>query len=165
MYFSHGNSNSTGVLIAFREGLNYRTESTSCDLEGHFLTLKAVVQDIPVILINYYALNDESLQVLVLLEINRIVTGLDLEQNTSIIGGEGVYFLNLGKRNEAKSHLRRTFISENVETRSQDQIMSSLKSFCSTLYKRQSEKSEAECLDFLGNLNIPKLSDDDRTSC
>ena len=27
------------------------------------------------------------------------------------------------------------------------------------------EKSEAECLDFLRNLNIPKLSDDDRTSC
>ena len=43
--------------------------------------------------------------------------------------------------------------------------MSSLKSFYSTLYKRQREKSEAECLDFLGNLNIPKLSNDDRTSC
>ena len=43
--------------------------------------------------------------------------------------------------------------------------MSNLKSFHSTLYKRRSEKSEAECLDFLGNLNIPKLSDDDRTSC
>ena len=39
--------------------------------------------------------------------------------------------------------------------------MSSLKSFYSTLYKRPSEKSEAECLDFLGNLNISKLSDDD----
>ena len=43
--------------------------------------------------------------------------------------------------------------------------MSSLKSFYSTLNKRRSEKSEAECLDFLGNLNIPKLSDDDRISC
>ena len=43
--------------------------------------------------------------------------------------------------------------------------MSSLKSFYSTLKKRRSEKFEAECLDFLGNLNIPKLSDDDRISC
>ena len=43
--------------------------------------------------------------------------------------------------------------------------MSSLESFYSTLYKRWSEKSEAECLDFLRNLNIPKLSDVDRTSC
>ena len=43
------------------------------------------------ILINYYAPNDESSQVLVLLEINRIVTGLDIEQNASIIwGGRGV---------------------------------------------------------------------------
>ena len=75
------------------------------------------------------------------------------------------YFLNLEKRNKAKSHLRRIFISENVETTNLDQIMSSLRSFYSALYKRRSEKSEAECLDFLGNLNIPKLSDDDRTSC
>ena len=43
--------------------------------------------------------------------------------------------------------------------------MSRLQSLYSTLYKRRSGKSEAECLDFLGNLNIPKLSDDDRTSC
>ena len=42
--------------------------------------------------------------------------------------------------------------------------MPSLKNFYSNLYKRRSEKSEVECLDFLGNLNIPKLSDDDRTS-
>ena len=64
------------------------------------------------------------------------------------------YFLNLKKRNKAKSHLRRTFISENVETTNPFQIMPSLKSFYPTLYKRRSEKSEAECLDFLRNLNI-----------
>ena len=75
------------------------------------------------------------------------------------------YFLNLEKKNKAKSHLRRTLISENVETTNPDQIMSSLKSFYSTLYKRRNEKSEVEFLYFLRNLNIPKLSDDDRTSC
>ena len=50
-----------------------------CTFLGH------PVQDSPVILINYYAPNDESSQVRVLLEINRIVTSLDLEQNTSMI--------------------------------------------------------------------------------
>ena len=40
IYFSHGASNSTGVLTAFCEGLNYRIESTSRDLEKHFLILK-----------------------------------------------------------------------------------------------------------------------------
>ena len=45
------------------------------------------------------------------------------------------YFLNLKKRNKAKSHLRRIFIAENVETTNPDQLMSSLKSFYSTLYK------------------------------
>ena len=61
IYFSHGTSNITGVLIAFREGLSYGIESPTRDLEGHFLILKAVVQDSPVIFINYYAPNDESL--------------------------------------------------------------------------------------------------------
>ena len=51
------------------------------------MILQAIVQDILVILINYYAPNDEISQVPVLLEINRIVTSLDLGQNTSIIGG------------------------------------------------------------------------------
>ena len=59
IYFSHGTSNSTGVLIAFLEGLSYKIKSTSRDLEGHFLILKAVVQDSPVILINCHAPNDE----------------------------------------------------------------------------------------------------------
>ena len=93
IYSSHETSNSTGVLTAFHEGLNYRVESTSRDLEGHFLILQVVVQDSPVILINYYAPNNESSQVRVLLEINRIVTSLDREQTTSIIwewkGGGG----------------------------------------------------------------------------
>ena len=39
------------------------------------------------------------------------------------------YFLNLEKRNKVKSHLRRIFISENVETTKPDQIMSGLKSY------------------------------------
>ena len=77
------------MLIAFHECLNYRTESTFRYLEGHLLISKAIVQDSPVILINYYAPNDESSQVRVLLEINRTVTSLDLEQNTSIIWGGG----------------------------------------------------------------------------
>ena len=66
IYFSHGTSNSTGVLIAFREVLSYRVESTSHDLEEHFLILKAIVQDSPVILSDYYTPNDESSQVHVL---------------------------------------------------------------------------------------------------
>ena len=91
IYVSYRTSDSTGVLIAVREGLNYRVESTFRDLEGHFLILQAVIQDSPVILINYYAPNNESSQVLVLLEKNRIVTSLDLEQNASIIWwGEGI---------------------------------------------------------------------------
>ena len=89
IYFSHGTSNNAYVLIDFRKGINHSIESTFHDLEGHFLILKAVLHDSPVILINYYAANDESSQVRVLLEINRIVTSLDLEQNTSIIGGGG----------------------------------------------------------------------------
>ena len=74
------------MLIAFREGLNYRIESTFRDFVGHFLILKAVVQDSPVILINHYAPNDENSQARVLLEIELSLT-LILNKIRLLFGG------------------------------------------------------------------------------
>ena len=56
IHFSHGTSNSTGVLIAFREGLDVKMEATFTDNGGMLLILKAKIQDNPVILVNYHDL-------------------------------------------------------------------------------------------------------------
>ena len=43
--------------------------------------------------------------------------------------------------------------------------MNELKSFHSLLYTRWSTKSESECLSYLRNVNIPKLTESEKDSC
>ena len=51
------------------------------------------------------------------------------------------YFPNLEKRNKAKTHVRKILLRNNVKTTEPKTIMSSLKTFCSNLYKRTSTKT------------------------
>ena len=76
------------------------------------------------------------------------------------------YFLNLEKRNKAKSHLRKIVIDDSFnETTDPGEILSNLRNFYSSLYKRQSNKTEKECLEYLENLNLPRLSDAEKAVC
>ena len=87
IHFSHGTSNSTGVLTAFREGLDVKIEATFTDNGGRLLILKAKIQDNPVILVNYHAPNEEGVQVRVLSEVNSILDKIVLEPNSAFIWG------------------------------------------------------------------------------
>ena len=75
------------------------------------------------------------------------------------------YFLNLEKRNKAKSHVRTIIAENNSEISEPQAILLRIKDFYSTLYKRRSTKGEEECLEYLKTLKIPKLSDAERESC
>ena len=88
IHFAHGTSNSTGVLIAFREGLDVKIEATFTDNGGRLLILKAKIQDNPVILVNYHAPNEEGAQIRVLSEVNSILDKIVLEPNSAFIWGE-----------------------------------------------------------------------------
>ena len=75
-------------------------------------------------------------------------------------------FLNFEKRNKAKSHLRKIVIDDSFnETTDPGEILSNLRNFYSSLYKRQSNKTEKECLEYLENLNLPRLSDAEKAVC
>ena len=75
------------------------------------------------------------------------------------------YFLNLEKRNKAKSHVHTIITENNSEISEPQAILLRIKEFYSTLYKRRSTKGEEECLEYLKTLKIPKLSDVERESC
>ena len=92
IHFSHGTSNSTGVLMAFREGLDVKIEATFTDNGGRLLILKAKIQVNPVILVNYHAPNEERAQVRVLSEVNSILDKIVLEPNSAFIWGGGEDF-------------------------------------------------------------------------
>ena len=89
--FSHGTSNSKGVLIAFRESLNYRILSAQCDANGGYIILDLEIDNCPFILINNYApnagTNNECQQLQVLEKISNNLDKLDLKENTQLIRG------------------------------------------------------------------------------
>ena len=58
--FSHGSSNARGVLIDFRESLDYKILSVTQDSNGRFVIIYTIINGSPFILINYYAPNDEN---------------------------------------------------------------------------------------------------------
>ena len=72
------------------------------------------------------------------------------------------YFLNLEKRNKAKSHIRTIITDDLRETSDPTIIMSNLKTFYGTLYKSRNYKTESECLSYLDSINVPKLSEDEK---
>ena len=75
------------------------------------------------------------------------------------------YFLNLEKRNKAKSHIRKLLTSSDVEISKPSDIMNHIKEFYASLYKRRSAKTEHDCMEYLHNINIPQLSQSERESC
>ena len=75
-------------------------------------------------------------------------------------------FLNLENRNKAKSHLRKIVIDDNLnETTDPGEILSNLRNCYSSLYKKQSNETENECLEYLENLNLPRLNDAEKAVC
>ena len=75
------------------------------------------------------------------------------------------YFLCIEERNKAESHLRKVVKTNDQETSDPTEIIRSLKDFYSSLYTRRSNKTEDECIAYLRNINIPKLTDDERNVC
>ena len=55
--------------------------------------------------------------------------------------------------------------SSDTETHDPVVIMSHIRSFYSSLYKRRSSKNEKECLEYLRSFNLPQISSCERESC
>ena len=45
VYYSHGESNARGVLIAFQNDLDVTIKQKVCDENGRFIVLKCIIQD------------------------------------------------------------------------------------------------------------------------
>ena len=76
------------------------------------------------------------------------------------------YFLNLEKRNQVKKHIRKLQINSSLTT-NPSVILSEAKHFYMNLYQSTSVTANREILieNFLNNLDIPKLSEEEKQSC
>ena len=75
------------------------------------------------------------------------------------------YFLNLEKRNKTRSFLKKVFISNGTVSTDPDEILSAIRTFYSELYKKQSAKTENDCLSYLANFDLPRLTENKRVLC
>ena len=63
MIFSHSTSNSRGVIVAFRHGLEYKMLSDPiCDPNGRYIILNMEIQGSPYRVVNCYAPNNKQEQ-------------------------------------------------------------------------------------------------------
>ena len=87
MRFSHGITDSRGVLIDFRESLNFKILNDYRDTDGRILVLKCIIEDSPYLLINFYNANRQNEQLKALQNLNNIISGIELESDTRFIFG------------------------------------------------------------------------------
>ena len=83
--FSHGTTSSKGVLITFSEGLEFNITKEITDQNGSYIVLQVDTQGNPYVLINYYVPNLETQQVSVLEELTKVLSNLELKENTNLI--------------------------------------------------------------------------------
>ena len=83
--FSHGTNRNTGVFTAFCEHLNYKILEEYAYDGSNYLIIHSLIQDMPMVLVNYYAPNAENEQVKVLIQIKNILDNLEISHYTSVI--------------------------------------------------------------------------------
>ena len=92
MIFSHGTSNSRGVIVAFRHGHQSKMLSGPiCHPNGRYIVLDMEIQGSPYILFNCYASNNEQEQVKLFQVIRDHLKNLESDKDVNIIlGGTGI---------------------------------------------------------------------------
>ena len=86
IFYSHVTSNSRGVCIALRTGLDYKLLSPEVrDDHGRYLILHIEIQEIPHVFINYYTPNDQQSQVSTMKEIAEKLKTISADKDKSYI--------------------------------------------------------------------------------
>ena len=95
LVFSHGKTNSCGVLIGFLGSKQIDILDQKSDKNGRILILKVKVEDRSFVLINLYNSNNESDQIMTLSELTFLLNSIDDIENQNIIfGGDFNFFFD-----------------------------------------------------------------------
>ena len=85
LFFSHGSSNSCGVLIGFLGKIDVNVLNQMCDNKGRILILNVTIDVKNFVLINLYNPNTENEQVEVLNTLLTMMKTIDINENTNIL--------------------------------------------------------------------------------
>ena len=93
-FYSHGTSQSCGVLIAFFGNLNFSVNKQVGDKNGRFLILHVNTDEIRYVLVNIYNTNREVEQVQVLTELNELMKNINFSKENRIAFPYRISFKN-----------------------------------------------------------------------
>ena len=93
VFFSHGEHNARGTLIAFRENISFEIEDKAIDKQGRYVILKCLIQDSPFLLVNLYNSNNEAEQVKTMEKVRHIIENLDPTLNNNLVLGGDLNFI------------------------------------------------------------------------
>ena len=94
IFFSHGKSNSCGVLISFNGNINFTVKQKLNDQEGRILLLDTDIDGSNYLLINLYKANTEKEQLKTLTTLSKLLQNIENVQEKNIIlaGDFNVFF-------------------------------------------------------------------------
>ena len=84
---SHGSNDSTGLLMAFREGLDIKIENEIKDTNGRIIILKACIQGSGFLLINIYNAKVEKDQLHTLEMLDSLIHKVNVNHDIKVILG------------------------------------------------------------------------------
>ena len=89
MIYSHGTSHSRGVLVLISDQLQCELKSVTCDENGRFILIEALIQESPYILLNLYAPTKQNEQWAFYEKISTSLDEMIVDpQSQIIIGGD-----------------------------------------------------------------------------
>ena len=95
IFFSHGKSNSCGVLIAYFGTGTFTVKKQQTDKEGRILILDVSINDSEYILINLYNANTENEQIDVLSSLSKLLEDFDISlAKQLVVTGDFNLFFN-----------------------------------------------------------------------
>ena len=94
VFYSHGTSQSCGVLIAYFGNLNFSVNKQVGDKNGRILILDVNIDEIRYVLVNIYNANNEAEQLQVLRELSKLMKNINFsEENRIVLAGDlNVFF-------------------------------------------------------------------------
>ena len=95
VFYSHGTSQSCGVLFAYFGNLNFSVNKQVGDKNGRILILDVNIDEIRYVLVNIYIATSEAEQVQVLGELSELMKNMNFsEENRIILAGDLIVFFD-----------------------------------------------------------------------
>ena len=117
LFFSHGKTNSCGVIIGFFGTKKFEQKQIKRDKNGRILIVEANIDDETFILINIYNANTEQEQLQTLCELDLLLEdfSLDVSKNVIMAGDFNLFFVNSLEASGGSPTLKKKSIAKVIE--------------------------------------------------